>query len=135
MLDVAAVTVLVVDDNEAQRYAVSHELRNAGFNVLVAPGGKDALALAVSKTPDVILTDVVMPGMSGFDVARRLKQDPTTASIPIVFYTAESYLRDSHEQAEQLGMAGLLISPVAIEHLISSITVALLRAKSVKAST
>lgn len=133
MLDTTAVTVLVVDDTEAQRYAVSHDLRSAGFKVLTAANGEEALAQA-ANVPDVILTDISMPGMSGFDLARRLRENPATASIPIVFYTAASYGEANQDEAARLGMVGLLIAPVEVQHLIGSINVALLRAGSKKAT-
>lgn len=79
--------VLIVDD-VPDNLAVLHDaLDESGFTVLVATSGEAALQRAVQARPDIVLLDAVMPGMDGFEVARRLKADPQTAAIPIVFMT------------------------------------------------
>lgn len=79
--------VLIVDD-VPDNLAVLHEsLDRAGYTVLVATGGETALRRARQARPDVILLDAVMPGMDGFETARRLKADPVTAPIPVIFMT------------------------------------------------
>ena len=79
--------VLIVDD-VPDNLAVLHDaLDESGFTVLVATNGESALARARQSLPDVILLDAVMPGMDGFEVARRLKADYTTQQIPILFMT------------------------------------------------
>jgi len=86
-LDADAPLVLIVDD-VPDNLAVLHDaLDEAGHTVLVATHGEQALQRAAQARPDVILLDAVMPGMDGFEVARRLKADPATAAIPIVFMT------------------------------------------------
>ncbi|WP_425261911.1 response regulator [Rubrivivax sp. RP6-9] len=79
--------VLVVDDVPDNIALLNDALDEAGYTVLVATGGEAALALAARALPDIVLLDAVMPGMDGFEVARRLKADPDTAPIPIVFMT------------------------------------------------
>jgi len=80
--------VLIVDDIP-ENLAVLHDaLDESGYTVLVATDGPSALARATQAQPDVVLLDALMPGMDGFEVARRLKAHPRTASIPIVFMTA-----------------------------------------------
>ncbi|WP_225784132.1 response regulator transcription factor [Xenophilus sp. Marseille-Q4582] len=79
--------VLIVDD-VPDNLAVLHDaLDESGYTVLVATSGEAALARAVQARPDIVLLDAMMPGMDGFEVARRLKEDPATAHIPIVFMT------------------------------------------------
>ncbi|MET0207613.1 MAG: response regulator transcription factor [Burkholderiaceae bacterium] len=79
--------VLIVDD-VPDNLAVLHDaLDESGYTVLVATSGEAALARAVQARPDIVLLDAMMPGMDGFEVARRLKSDPSTAHIPIVFMT------------------------------------------------
>jgi DNA-binding NarL/FixJ family response regulator len=83
----AADVVLIVDD-VPDNLAVLHDaLDESGYTVLVATDGASALARAVQARPDIILLDALMPGMDGFEVARRLKAEPVTAAIPIVFMT------------------------------------------------
>ncbi|MDM0114122.1 response regulator transcription factor [Variovorax sp. J22R133] len=79
--------VLVVDD-VPDNLAVLHDaLDESGYTVLVATNGEHALARAVQAQPDIVLLDAMMPGLDGFEVARRLKADATTAHIPIIFMT------------------------------------------------
>ena len=83
-----AAVVLIVDDIP-ENLAVLHDaLDESGYTVLVAIDGESALARAAQAQPDIVLLDALMPGMDGFEVARRLKAHSTTASIPIVFMTA-----------------------------------------------
>jgi DNA-binding NarL/FixJ family response regulator len=79
--------VLVVDDVPDNIALLNDALDEAGYTVIVATHGDAALQLAARALPDIVLLDAVMPGLDGFDVARRLKADPRTASIPIVFMT------------------------------------------------
>jgi DNA-binding response OmpR family regulator len=79
--------VLVVDDVPDNIALLNDALDEAGYMVLVATNGEGALALAARALPDIVLLDAVMPGLDGFEVARRLKADPETAPIPIVFMT------------------------------------------------
>jgi len=79
--------VLVVDDVPENIALLNDALDEAGYTVLVATSGEAALALAARALPDIVLLDAVMPGLDGFEVAKRLKADPETAPIPIVFMT------------------------------------------------
>ena len=85
--DPAADVVLVVDDQPDNLSLLHDALDEAGYTVLVATDGTSALARAAKAQPDVVLLDAVMPGLDGFEVARRLKGSPDTAAIPIVFMT------------------------------------------------
>jgi len=81
-------TVLIVDDEEIGRETLGDLLVNHGVQLLFAANGPEALAKAVAFTPDVILLDVMMPGMDGFEVCRRLRADPLLAEVPIIMVTA-----------------------------------------------
>ena len=91
--------LLVVDDQPANIQAV-YQAFSADHQVLMATGGEQALKLAATKQPDLILLDVVMPGMDGHEVCRRLKADPATCNIPVIFVTGHS-----DEAAETQGLA------------------------------
>lgn len=80
--------VLIVDDEELNRIALRDLLELSGHEVLDAADGEEALKVAAEAAPDAVLLDVMMPGLSGLDVCRRLKADPATASIPVIFLTA-----------------------------------------------
>ena len=80
--------VLVVDDILPNVKLLEAKLSAEYFEVLTALNGKDALELAENQSPDIVLLDIMMPGMDGFEVCERLKANPTTAHIPVVMVTA-----------------------------------------------
>jgi signal transduction histidine kinase len=81
-------TVLVVEDDESTRSSVSRALASAGLNVTTAATGLDGIAAVRDVDPDLVLLDIGLPDMSGFDVCAELKRDPRTGSIPIIFLSA-----------------------------------------------
>src|SRR4051812_5484680 len=84
----AAGVILIVDDIPDNLAVLHDALDESGYTVLVATDGASAIARAAQALPDIVLLDALMPGMDGFEVARRLKADEATAPIPIVFMTA-----------------------------------------------
>ncbi len=126
-------TILHVDDNEANRYVVNRMLRNAGFNVVEAATGEAALQSVAQAIPDLIVLDVQLPGMNGFEIAHRLKADPTTTSIPILLLSAS--LTDSKDKVQGLesGADSYLIQPVEAIELIATVR-ALLRMRQAEES-
>ena len=83
-------TILIIEDSLSEMELMSHYLRESGFLVLNATGAKQGLAVALEQKPNVILTDVVMPGMSGFELCRSLKKNPETQKIPIIICTSKN---------------------------------------------
>ncbi|HEU4829102.1 MAG TPA: response regulator [Gemmatimonadales bacterium] len=104
--------LLIVDDTEANRYAVARHLRANGFTVREAATGRDALAEVERETPDMIVLDIRLPDISGLELARRLREDPRTAGIPILHISAS--FTDSVSLARGLdnGADGYLTHPV-----------------------
>ncbi|MCJ7620608.1 MAG: response regulator transcription factor [Anaerolineae bacterium] len=86
--------ILLADDERDLVWAVQHSLRNDGYQVLTAYDGAEALALARRRLPDLIILDIVMPGLDGLQVCRELRQDPTLGAIPILFLTVRSSIED-----------------------------------------
>ncbi|MFN4244343.1 MAG: response regulator [Tepidisphaerales bacterium] len=82
-------TVLVVDDEKDLVDLVSYNLQRSGYGVITASSGTEALELARQQKPDLVLLDLMLPGLDGTEVARRLKADPATSAIPIVMLTAK----------------------------------------------
>jgi len=82
--------VLVVDDEASICALLSATLRLTGFEVRVANGGREALAAAVEFAPDLVVLDVMMPDIDGFDVLRAVRADPRTARVPVVMFSAVS---------------------------------------------
>lgn len=103
--------ILLVDDEDDIREVAQMSLEmTAGWEVLAAPSGAEALRLAQSERPDAILLDVMMPGMDGPATARELKSRPETADIPIVLLTAKVQAAD-RRRFDDLGVAGILSKP------------------------
>jgi two-component system alkaline phosphatase synthesis response regulator PhoP len=98
------IRVLVVDDEPPIRLLCRVNLEAEGMEVLEAGDGPAGVAAARSERPDVVLLDVMMPGLDGWQVAERLLEDPETADIPIVFLTARAELRD---RARGLDLGGV----------------------------
>ena len=86
----AKLSVLLVEDNPDTVEFLSRRLVDAGYDVMVARNGMDALKLATQELPSAIVMDINLPQMNGDDVARQLRQQPATAKTPIVFVTAET---------------------------------------------
>ena len=103
-------TVLVVDDYRPVRSLCRASLEKAGFRVLEAENGKEALASVQTERPDAILLDIMMPGISGWEVTAELLADRSTDEIPIVFITAQSEL-SNRIRAYELGAHGYLTKP------------------------
>ncbi|MDZ7962171.1 MAG: response regulator [Aulosira sp. DedQUE10] len=83
-------TVLVVEDTPSQLELINSFLRDSGYIVLKAYDAKDGLTQAINHQPDVIITDVVMPGLSGFEFCRQLKKNSTTEKIPIIICSSKN---------------------------------------------
>ena len=88
--DGSDVTVLVVDDEEANRHWLQRVLEPAGFSVVQASGGREAITLARSRRPDLVLLDLMMPEVTGFDVVEALRAEASTRSIPVMVLTAKT---------------------------------------------
>ena len=111
--------ILIVDDTEAIIYVLSETLGNS-YDVSVATDGKNALELVKSVTPDLILLDVMMPEMDGYEVCRRLKSDQNTRDIPVIFITALSDVGDETKGLE-LGAVDYITKPVSPPILLSRV--------------
>lgn len=81
-------TILFIEDEPDQIMMISLRLKKSGYVVIAATDGAEGLKKAVREKPDLILVDILMPGMDGFEVCRRLREDPTTKDIPIIATTA-----------------------------------------------
>jgi DNA-binding response OmpR family regulator len=108
--------VLVVDDEEDVAETSARALRGAGYRVLVAHRGADALQLARNDSPDVIVLDIMMPGMSGVEVCRHIRANPELKGIPILFLTAKGEIGDKIEGFEA-GADDYLTKPFDLREL------------------
>ncbi|MBD2497668.1 PleD family two-component system response regulator [Nostoc sp. FACHB-280] len=113
-------TILIVEDSPSELELMSHYLKESGYNVIKASGAKEALEQAIAQTPDVIVTDVVMPGMSGFELCRSLKKNPETQKLPIVICSSKN-LEIDRLWAMKQGADVYLTKPYTREQLLRAI--------------
>ncbi|MDQ3034084.1 MAG: response regulator [Myxococcota bacterium] len=116
--DERAPVVLVVDDFDDAREMLCELLTDAGHQVVVAADGGEALALAREVLPRVVLLDLSLPVLSGWDVARALKSNPATASICIIACTAHVHARE-HDLALEAGCSRVLTKPIDTRLLLA----------------
>ncbi len=110
----------MADDDPVILRLIEVNLGLEGFEVETATGGEDAIAKAAQVNPDVILLDVMMPGVTGWDVAARLKADQSTAHIPLVFLSARTQDED-RRKGEELGVAAYVDKPFDPVELVTTI--------------
>src|SRR2546423_1777991 len=113
-------TILVADDESHILHVVSLKLRNAGFRVVTARDGQEALELAQQEKPDLIITDYHMPQLSGLELCQRLKQNEATSGIPAIMLTARGYHLEPHDTQES-GIFRMLSKPFSPRHLLATV--------------
>jgi diguanylate cyclase (GGDEF)-like protein len=113
--------ILVVDDHRANREALASLLEIAGHRVRKAPTAPQALEAARGAPPDLVVSDVLMPGMDGYVLARELRDDPRTAPVPVIFYTAYFAGEDAQQLARAHGVARVLVKPSDNEVILRTV--------------
>ncbi|HEX67686.1 MAG TPA: response regulator [bacterium] len=112
--------ILLVEDDVDNREVASAILKHYGYQVLEAKEGKEALEMVKKEIPDLILMDMALPGVSGWEVTRRLKRNPCTSQIPIIALTAYAMRKDK-EKAFKLGCEGYLSKPISPQKIIEEV--------------
>ena len=113
-------TVLLVEDNEDNLIVYRTILDHVGYRVIEARDGEEGVARAKADRPDLILMDVSLPKMDGWEATRRIKADEDTREIPIIAVTAHA-LDDDREKATQVGCDGYLAKPVAPRRVVEEV--------------
>ncbi|MEM1308662.1 MAG: response regulator [Cyanobacteria bacterium P01_H01_bin.153] len=126
MQNTLTATVLVVEDTPSEMELMSHYLRASGCVVMSATSAQQALNMAAQQRPDVIVTDVVMPGMSGFELCRSIKKEPATANVPIVICTSKNQDIDRLWGMRQ-GADAYVTKPYTQEELVQAVSSVLRR--------
>lgn len=114
------ITILVVDDEPDVVTFLQRALESEGYAVVPAYDGLAALDIADADKPDLILLDIMMPMMSGYDVCRQLKSNPQTKMIPVICVTS-AQSPDTRDKARDAGAQALLMKPFATEELIAQV--------------
>lgn len=126
-------TVLIVEDEPHQAEMLSYNLERAGFAVLIANDGEDGLIQARENTPDLIVLDWMLPGMSGIEVCRQLRGDPATSTVPILMLTARGEEEDRVRGIET-GADDYVVKPYSPREVVARIRGLLRRADPTLAS-
>ncbi|MFI5279246.1 MAG: two-component system response regulator, partial [Gemmatimonadales bacterium] len=114
--------VLVVDDVAYSRRALRSVFLSAGYAVLAAEDGQRALEIAREERPDLIVTDILMPRLDGFQLCRAIKTDPVLQRVPVVFYTGSYGEAADRELGLSLGAAAYLVKPLEPKELLDAVT-------------
>jgi two-component system, cell cycle response regulator DivK len=109
--------VLLVEDNEMNRDMLSRRLSRQGYEVVIAKDGADGVAMAGAECPDLVLMDMSLPVLDGWEAAQRLKADPTTRAIPVIALTAHAMAAD-REKALAAGCDDYDTKPVELPRLL-----------------
>jgi len=112
--------ILIIEDNAANLELIRYLLHAAGYEVLLARDGDEGIRVARASLPDLILSDLQLPGADGYSILRTLRQDSATAAIPVVAVTAFSMARD-RELVLSAGFNGYISKPIDPEQFVASI--------------
>jgi len=113
-------TILVADDESHILHVVSLKLQNAGFRVLTAHDGREALELAQNERPDLLITDYHMPHLSGLELCQAMKQNEATAKIPAIMLTARGYCLEPAD-TERSGILCMVSKPFSPRQLLATV--------------
>lgn len=113
-----AATILIVDDDESIRELLRLHLSGAGYEVAVAADAISAGYMVLRSPPDLIITDIAMPHMDGFQFVEALKSDKSLPDIPVVFLTS---MEDGDHRGKELGAVGYITKPVRADRLLSMV--------------
>jgi DNA-binding response OmpR family regulator len=118
--------ILLAEDDKQIADMISFKLSNSGHQIVRAQDGEQAVKLAGQQKPDLILLDAMMPGLSGFEVLRRLKSDSTLRSIPVIMVTAKGHERDVLTGLRG-GAVDYIVKPFSLKELSARVELALRR--------
>jgi DNA-binding response OmpR family regulator len=116
--------ILVAEDEKQIGDMIAFKLTNGGHQVIRAQDGEQAVTLAASELPDLILLDAMMPGLSGFEVLRRLKGDPALRAVPVIMVTAKGHERDVLSGLRG-GAVDYVVKPFSLKELAARVDLAL----------
>ncbi len=112
--------ILVADDDEMSRRLLEAVLTPKGYEVILAKDGIEALNIALTQAPDLIILDIMMPGMDGYLTLNKIKEDDSTANIPVLMITAVGYDYNI-KLANQLGASGYITKPIGLSEVRSTV--------------
>jgi two-component system, cell cycle response regulator DivK len=114
-------TVLIIEDEEETRRAYRAILEQAGWAVAEAAGGDQGVRLALADPPLLVVVDISIPGLDGWETTRRIKGDARTRLVPVLAITAHA-LEEDRQRAAQVGCDGYLVKPIAAQELLAEVS-------------
>lgn len=124
METVSSNLILLVDDSPVNNSLMETVLSDVGYSTIVATNGSEALSLLDNRRPDLIILDIMMPGMDGYELLESLKKKDPSGEIPVIMLTARNNMKDK-EKAISMGATDYLIKPIDIEDTINRVQRAL----------
>src|SRR5215210_2924443 len=115
-------TILIVDDLSVNRVVLTLLLRSQGHRLLEVADGRAGLAAARAEHPDLVITDVLMPVMDGYELVKQLRLDPATCTIPVVFYTAHYGESEARALARSSGVSYVLTKPADPDEVLQIVS-------------
>lgn len=120
--------ILIIEDDPATSRLVEYSLRHEGYQVLSASNGLDGIRKALTEAPDLIILDVMLPGLDGFEICHRLRSEPDTAKLPIMMFSAKAQDMDRNTGL-LVGADDYLTKPAAPADIVSHIEALLAKKK------
>jgi two-component system alkaline phosphatase synthesis response regulator PhoP len=120
--------ILVIEDDPATQRLVDYSLKQEGYEVITAANGPDGVQKALGELPDLVILDVMLPGLDGFEVCYQLRAEPSTAKLPILMFSARAQEIDK-DTGRRVGADDYLTKPSAPEEIVSHVA-KLLQAKA-----
>jgi len=118
-------TILIIEDRQPDRNLLTTILRTRGHEILEASDGQEALDLLAQTGPDLVISDILMPTLDGYDFVRRMRTMPARAATPVIFYTATYHEREALALARQCGVFGILTKPSPSQVILATVDAAL----------
>jgi twitching motility two-component system response regulator PilH len=116
----AIAKILVVDDSATDRFYITDLLESDGYQVISLESGEACVERAASIAPDLIIMDIIMTGLTGFQATRTLSKDPATAGIPVILCSGKLQITD-HAWAEKMGAKACLLKPIQKDALLAAL--------------
>lgn len=121
--------ILIIEDHSFMRQLLALRLKKNSYDIITASDGQEGLNKALQEKPDLVILDINLPGISGFEVGTKLKADPRTKSIPIIFVSARGDREDIFKAISEIGAECYIIKPFTSEKLLEEVKKALNKKK------
>ena len=112
--------ILIIEDDPATSRLVSYSLNHEGYEVITAPNGLDGVRKARTEKPDLIILDVMLPGMDGFEICHRLRSEPETVKLPVLMFSAKAQEADK-DTGLRVGADDYLVKPAAPSDIVNRV--------------